>query len=102
MWALGNGDRMLGWIPFSVIIAPIDEVKNPRPEWVQAMKEGKQYIAHWLDDYNIGMCKRAKSFTSSMSDARVSIAVDDIDISKSGWVESAVPCIECYKLWKKK
>jgi len=93
---------MLGWIPFTLVDCPVDEVNNPRPEWLQAKKEKKQYIAHWIDDYQTGACKKAKNYSSSMTFERTSIAVENIDETTSTWVKSAVPCKECYKLWKER
>lgn len=91
---------MLGWIPFAIVQCPIEEVNNPRPEWLEARENNKQYIAHCIDDYQIGLCKKATNLASTLTFERTSICVDNIDDSTFSWVKAAVPCRECYRLWK--
>jgi len=95
---------MLGWIPFTLVDCPVEEVNNPRPEWIEAKKTNAQYIAHWIDDYNTSVCKKAKNFSSAMTWERTSVSIKDIDIkpARNSWVGTMIPCRGCYTIWEKR
>ena len=94
---------MLGWVPFTYIKIPPEDVINPRPIYIQMIKEGQDGVIHWIDDYQTGACKKAFALTSVMDFERNKIAIDDIDnipdIEKK-WAEQFIPCPECYEVWK--
>jgi len=93
---------MLGWIPIEIF--PTDEgINNPIPMRVQMRKDGKQFIAHWVDDYRRSMCGKVKLYTRMVDHAGQNTGIQDIDkipTGPSSWRSFAVPCPECYEKWK--